>query len=52
MFISMRTILFNGGLTADKHLFASVNEDPATKGRRCHIFRAGFDLPVNNIAFG
>jgi hypothetical protein len=51
MFISMRTILFIGGLAADKHLFALVNEDPTTKVRRCHIFRAPEPVWIQGCCF-
>ncbi len=38
MFLGMRTILFIGGLSSDKSVFAMVNEDEQ-KTRRCHVFQ-------------
>jgi hypothetical protein len=39
MFISMRSILFIGGLNSDKTVFALVNEDQ-TKTKKVHLFQS------------
>ena len=47
LFISMRAMLFVGGLAKDKTVFALVHEDPA-KVRSCHLFQT--DGPVRHPA--